>query len=164
MYICLFFFLMIRRPPGSTRTDTLFPYTTLFRSALQRARIFERFPVAGRGFRPLVALRFHEGPELALVKAALCRHLRQEETAEDVHLQSHRALGRRRDVPRLDRKARHDPGCPIGQVEQRVPLRDDESQQAFAGLWMAFDLAHVGPEAGGAPQNLALHLTRATVR
>src|SRR3546814_3594999 len=29
-----FFFLMIRRPPRSTRTDTLFPYTTLFRSAL----------------------------------------------------------------------------------------------------------------------------------
>src|SRR3546814_12408359 len=28
-----FFFLMIRRPPSSTRTDTLFPYTTLFRSA-----------------------------------------------------------------------------------------------------------------------------------
>src|SRR3546814_13896708 len=32
-YICLFF-LMIRRPPRSTRTDTLFPYTTLFRSGL----------------------------------------------------------------------------------------------------------------------------------
>src|SRR3546814_19435522 len=29
-----FFFLMIRRPPRSTRTDTLFPYTTLFRSGL----------------------------------------------------------------------------------------------------------------------------------
>src|SRR3546814_20219664 len=28
----LFFFLMIRRPPRSTRTYTLFPYTTLFRS------------------------------------------------------------------------------------------------------------------------------------
>src|SRR3546814_12573506 len=28
------FFLMIRRPPRSTRTDTLFPYTTLFRSGL----------------------------------------------------------------------------------------------------------------------------------
>src|SRR3546814_12741749 len=28
----IFFFLMIRRPPRSTRTDTLFPYTTLFRS------------------------------------------------------------------------------------------------------------------------------------
>src|SRR3546814_6155698 len=39
-YICaltstlshFFYFLMIRRPPRSTRTDTLFPYTTLFRS------------------------------------------------------------------------------------------------------------------------------------
>src|SRR3546814_3567600 len=30
----LFFFLMIRLPPRSTRTDTLFPYTTLFRSTL----------------------------------------------------------------------------------------------------------------------------------
>src|SRR3546814_19677359 len=28
----VFCFLMIRRPPRSTRTDTLFPYTTLFRS------------------------------------------------------------------------------------------------------------------------------------
>src|SRR3546814_3927580 len=28
----MFFFLMLRRPPRSTRTDTLFPYTTLFRS------------------------------------------------------------------------------------------------------------------------------------
>src|SRR3546814_2237364 len=28
----IYFFLMIRRPPRSTRTDTLFPYTTLFRS------------------------------------------------------------------------------------------------------------------------------------
>src|SRR3546814_8567898 len=32
-----FFFLMIRRPPTSTRTDTLFPYTTLFRSFLAGA-------------------------------------------------------------------------------------------------------------------------------
>src|SRR3546814_14343629 len=33
MSLCCVFFLMIRRPPRSTRTDTLFPYTTLFRSA-----------------------------------------------------------------------------------------------------------------------------------
>src|SRR3546814_12879846 len=32
MLLCYFFFLMIRRPPRYTRTDTLFPYTTLFRS------------------------------------------------------------------------------------------------------------------------------------
>src|SRR3546814_17563482 len=34
MWTIVFFFLMIRRPPRSTRTDTLFPYTTLFRSKL----------------------------------------------------------------------------------------------------------------------------------
>src|SRR3546814_5342642 len=41
-----FFFLMIRRPPGSTRTDTLFPYTTLFRSHGRR----------------LLSVRAHHGP------------------------------------------------------------------------------------------------------
>src|SRR3546814_8005969 len=50
---------MIRRPPRSTRTDTLFPYTTLFRSRLRSRRLL---PVsvegqghgqeAGRGGRP----------------------------------------------------------------------------------------------------------------
>src|SRR3546814_3217340 len=39
------FFLMIRRPPRSTRTDTLFPYTTLFRSSQVQA------PAAGAGRR-----------------------------------------------------------------------------------------------------------------
>src|SRR3546814_16991520 len=40
MFVCMcvftVFFLMLRRPPRSTRTDTLFPYTTLFRSAENR--------------------------------------------------------------------------------------------------------------------------------
>src|SRR3546814_6752855 len=35
-FLDCFFFLMIRRPPRSTRTDTLFPYTTLFRSCTRR--------------------------------------------------------------------------------------------------------------------------------
>src|SRR3546814_15809405 len=35
VFFYFFFFLMIRRPPRSTRTDTLFPYTTLFRSELR---------------------------------------------------------------------------------------------------------------------------------
>src|SRR3546814_5725262 len=40
VFVCTscFFFLMIRRPPRSTRTDTLFPYTTLFRSAIRPRR------------------------------------------------------------------------------------------------------------------------------
>src|SRR3546814_13421150 len=36
--LVIIFFLMIRRPPRSTRTDTLFPYTTLFRSPRRRNR------------------------------------------------------------------------------------------------------------------------------
>src|SRR3546814_15857254 len=55
---------MIRRPPGATRTDTLFPYTTLFRSPVRPGRrgmgagglgIVERNDVAGdRSRRDLV--------------------------------------------------------------------------------------------------------------
>src|SRR3546814_21159950 len=42
------FFLMIRRPPRSTRTDTLFPYTTLFRSAPDTSGgVKGAFPVDG---------------------------------------------------------------------------------------------------------------------
>src|SRR3546814_4360422 len=37
-HLLTFFFLMLRRPPRSTRTDTLFPYTTLFRSSPSGAR------------------------------------------------------------------------------------------------------------------------------
>src|SRR3546814_12849409 len=34
IFLICFFFLRIRRPPRSTRTDTRFPYTTLFRSRI----------------------------------------------------------------------------------------------------------------------------------
>src|SRR3546814_14696397 len=44
----VFFFLMIRRPPRATRTDTLFPYTTLFRS-----RMAEQYGVPVLGALPL---------------------------------------------------------------------------------------------------------------
>src|SRR3546814_19293702 len=37
----MLFFLIIRRPPRSTRTDTLFPYTTLFRSIVRCDMIAE---------------------------------------------------------------------------------------------------------------------------
>src|SRR3546814_16889524 len=40
---------MIRRPPRSTRTDTLFPYTTLFRSRRAGLRAAQHPPPAGRG-------------------------------------------------------------------------------------------------------------------
>src|SRR3546814_3758819 len=46
-FSCFFFFLMIRRPPRSTRTDTLFPYTTLFRSE----KVGEILTASGPTFR-----------------------------------------------------------------------------------------------------------------
>src|SRR3546814_11999325 len=45
-----FFFFMIRRPPRSTRTYTLFPYTTLFRSRVDIAQDRE-VPPAARSIR-----------------------------------------------------------------------------------------------------------------
>src|SRR3546814_13901294 len=46
-----FFLLMIRRPPRSTRTDTLFPYTTLFRSPAAEAEEGEEEARRGKGDR-----------------------------------------------------------------------------------------------------------------
>src|SRR3546814_1443639 len=63
MYL-FFFFLMIRRPPRSTRTDTLFPYTTLFRSRVRGRRKPgrvhlppDRAPVANAAAPPGAAFR-----------------------------------------------------------------------------------------------------------
>src|SRR3546814_20757536 len=56
---------MIRRPPISTRTDTLFPYTTLFRSRAQDGRRLAR--LQRRRLRALRAVEGNarrEGPEL----------------------------------------------------------------------------------------------------
>src|SRR3546814_14410924 len=58
----VFFFLMVRRPPRSTRTDTLFPYTTLFRSRphvwLVRFVRLRGVGLGGRGGRARKAHRF----------------------------------------------------------------------------------------------------------
>src|SRR3546814_10037239 len=53
--LCFVFCLMIRRPPRSTRTDTLFPYTTLFRSAHHHLLCFGRRDAAAQ-WRQLVWL------------------------------------------------------------------------------------------------------------
>src|SRR3546814_2596590 len=53
MCFMFFFFLMIRRPPRSTRTDTLFPYTTLFRS---RSGVVPLDSVGVRRYSPLTIL------------------------------------------------------------------------------------------------------------
>src|SRR3546814_20020922 len=56
----VFFFLMIRRPPRSTRTDTLFPYTTLFRARITGVQSFGFFAtimgLGGDGLVPVSTL------------------------------------------------------------------------------------------------------------
>src|SRR3546814_5676120 len=73
LLVLLFFFLMIRRPPRSTRTDTLFPYTTLFRSGRsQRA--------ARRGLRGVLDLLAERG---APVRRQVRRPQRLEPRSEE---------------------------------------------------------------------------------
>src|SRR3546814_19424469 len=65
MFLCRFssfFFLMIRRPPRSTRTDTLFPYTTLFRSAhlVLEVVLQDEPPVVLHATHELLELEAHE--------------------------------------------------------------------------------------------------------
>src|SRR3546814_17172508 len=66
MFICddLFFFLMIRRPPRSTRTDTLFPYTTLFRFHMT-ADTMDILVLPGDGIGPEIT-----AATLAVIRAA----------------------------------------------------------------------------------------------
>src|SRR3546814_6690689 len=66
-YYLFIFFLMIRRPPRSTRTDTLFPYTTLFRS--QRCRFDDP---GGKAKNPAAA-GDHSTVATAATKAPLTR-------------------------------------------------------------------------------------------
>src|SRR3546814_14188175 len=56
MFDYLFFFLMIRRPPRSTRTDTLFPYPTLFRSVVPHQQHHRRIVEAAFGVGGHLAL------------------------------------------------------------------------------------------------------------
>src|SRR3546814_2057663 len=72
MLLMFDFFLMIRRPPRSTRTDTLFPYTTLFRShgpleiAQHRRHRRVEFRVMMGDHRIIIADREERRLELAL--------------------------------------------------------------------------------------------------
>src|SRR3546814_20602228 len=65
--LCLLFFFMIRRPPRSSRTATLFPYTTLFRSqAAPPAHADLKPPLAGA----ITQYQFHLGIALKAFRHA----------------------------------------------------------------------------------------------
>src|SRR3546814_12551994 len=96
--LSIFVFLMIRRPPRSTRTDTLFPYTTLFRSR----------------FVAPVADAYHGNQTLRLsepcVDTSLCRTIRRRTEAGYLHrircLAQGDWLRTRTGVGRTDRRDR----------------------------------------------------------
>src|SRR3546814_3934505 len=81
MTLFLFFFLMIRRPPRSTRTDTLFPYTTLFRSNNSCGRIRRAGEARARCQR---ARRRPEEARGAVVFQENCRLRRSEEHTSEL--------------------------------------------------------------------------------
>src|SRR3546814_4103816 len=81
-----FFLLMVRRPPRSTRTDTLFPYTTLFRSitddrgqrgAYLVAHIGQKRALGLIGFIRFAARHFQ-------LASAQCHALRSEEHTSEL--------------------------------------------------------------------------------
>src|SRR3546814_18965102 len=80
MCLCFFFFflhfcfVMIRRPPISTRTDTLFPYTTLFRSRMVSTYI-ERPPPLFPKKRAVTRTGRDGFPGSSLPKTHLCSYM-----------------------------------------------------------------------------------------
>src|SRR3546814_13968353 len=110
---------MIRRPPRSTLTDTLFPYTTLFRSAL--GLLAETLPQA------LAAAVVGEGEELRLVEAdeRSLQHAgkaeivvrQQQPAAERDQVHHGELLGEAHAVDTGDRNAQHFQFAPQGVQE-----------------------------------------------
>src|SRR3546814_10681128 len=64
---------MIRRPPRSTRTDTLFPYTTLFRSPVENIDVLSRYGSESEG----VALDRLGGAQWQARKARMKERIRE---------------------------------------------------------------------------------------
>src|SRR3546814_20567319 len=102
-----FFFLMIRRPPRSTRTDTLFPYTTLFRSGAKSSEEFD-YEFFGREIGDL-------GPGIA------CAHL----IGDAVHQMGFAKPGLTVEEQRIERDLAAFGQSAGGVVGQLVRLADD---------------------------------------
>src|SRR3546814_11710959 len=122
-----FFFLSIRRPPRSTRTDTLFPYTTLFRS---RARIGLELDDAQRAVARLGAAELIEFQPIAdHVLDAVIIEIRCIVAA--VGAGQHEIIS---NQPRRD----------VALDEPRIALRDDDLAVVPHGLDLLQD-AHTHP-------------------
>src|SRR3546814_3275311 len=70
----MFFFLMIMRPPRSTRTDTLFPYTTLFRSEERGVAVEVHRIIAPMPGRDHAAVKVEDAHEFGTLETGLLRN------------------------------------------------------------------------------------------
>src|SRR3546814_20521136 len=116
---------MIRRPPRSTRTDTLFPYTTLFRSEQPRLEIgLEPAPARLFGHRPLAALIEHRFLAVAIA-----------EIARSVQIGLHPIVG----VPRW-----------LSGIAQLEDVGDIAGRRRAIGTWGTIDDAAINAATGTA--------------
>src|SRR3546814_3361020 len=77
---------MRRRPPRSTRTDTLLPYTTLFRSFKRRGVLFVLSSPSGAGKSTIARKLLAAEPDLAMSVSATTRPMRPGEVdGKDYH-------------------------------------------------------------------------------
>src|SRR3546814_11499008 len=126
MFFLLVFFLMIRRPPRSTRTDTLFPYTTLFRSRLGQAFGLQVADVAGEPVVHLVLQLLAGDRDLLRVD--------HDDVVAGVHV-------RGKDGPVLAAQAARDLG---GEAATGLALGIDEVPVPLDGLVLVAESLHGG--------------------
>src|SRR3546814_14637457 len=86
------FFLMIRRPPRSTLTDTLFPYTTLFRSLRPRPPAASPPARAAARNRAAAATRRMTGRSAGSAESSPRRHLQLRDGSDQLKRPSARAV------------------------------------------------------------------------
>src|SRR3546814_1668009 len=92
--LCDLFFFMIRRPPRSTRTDTLFPYTTLCRSARRMGASGDEEEVSLEGVQHGDRLRVRPGDKVPVDGEVLDGRSAVDESRSEEHTSELQSLMR----------------------------------------------------------------------
>src|SRR3546814_6688152 len=130
------FFLMIRRPPRSTRTDTLFPYTTLFRSEVFLARrqslrilVFDLDVIVGKTDRTERECHDQCEPDKTIAEIGP-QQRRHCDCSEDQHATHGRRTGPLEMALRAVRAYRLPELATVQTLDQHRPEREAEDQRS----------------------------------